>query len=79
MYKVAIYKEQNFSREEIADLLGIPVFIVKTKILPVLSSYSKIKLLMVLDLFNELDFKLRSSKLPKDLLFESYLIKTMKI
>jgi len=79
MYKVAIYKEQNFSREEIADLLGIPVFIVKTKILPVLSSYSKIKLLMVLDLFNELDFKLRSSKLPKDLLFESYIIKAMKI
>jgi len=79
VYKVAIYKEQNFSREEIADLLGVPVFIAKTKILPVLSSYSKTKLLMVLDLFNELDFKLRSSKLPKNLLFESYLIKAMKI
>ena len=79
IYKIGAYRSQNKSAEEISDLIGINKFIVKTKYFTVLSIYNKVKLLKLLDLFNELDFKLRTSSMPKRLLFEAYILKAFNV
>ena len=79
IYKVAIYKEQGKSPEDIADLVGVPVFIVKTKMISVLSFYPKIKLLKMQDILNELDVDIRLSSYPKNLVMESYLLRIHRL
>lgn len=79
MYRLAIYVERGNSVEEISELLSVPKFIIKVKMQPILSSYNKSKLLKLQDIFNELDIKLRESKHNKSLLFESYILKSLKI
>jgi DNA polymerase III delta subunit len=79
LYKVAIFKEQGNSVENIGELLGIPKFVVTTKLIPCLSFFNKTKLMMLLDLFNKLDVELRLTKFPKNLIIESYLLKAMKL
>jgi DNA polymerase III delta subunit len=78
IYKVAIYREQKMSPDDISAMLSVPKFIVTTKFFSYLSFYNKTKLMMLLDLFNDLDTQLRLTKLPKKLLFDSYLLKAMK-
>jgi len=78
LYKVAIYKEQKMSPEDIGEMLSIPKFIVTTKFFSYLSFYNKTKLIMLLDLFNDLDVEMRQTKLPKNIVFESYMLKAMK-
>jgi DNA polymerase-3 subunit delta len=78
LYKVAIYKEQKMSPEDIGEMLSIPKFVVTTKFFSYLSFYNKTKLIMLLDLFNDLDVEMRQTKLPKSLIFESYMLKAMK-
>ena len=78
VYKVAIYKEQGLSADQIGEILGVPVFIVKNKLFTSISFYGKIKLLQLLDLMNKLDVELRTTKYPKDTIFESYLLKAYK-
>jgi len=79
VYKIAVYRSQKKSAEEISDLIGINKFIIKTKYFTILSVYGKIKLLKLIDLFNNLDYDLRISKMPKKLLFEAYLLKSLTI
>lgn len=79
VYKVAILREQKMSAEEIGEILSIPKFIISAKFFSYLSFFNKTKLIMLLDLFNELDTQMRLTKYPKPLLFESYLLKAMKI
>jgi DNA polymerase III delta subunit len=74
-YKIAVYKSQNKTPDDIASLVGINKFIIKTKYFTVISVYNKIKLLKLIDIFNDLDYNLRLSPLPKKLLFEAYLLK----
>jgi DNA polymerase III delta subunit len=78
-YKISIYRAQSYTPEEIADLVGIPPFILKTKIFTVYSFMPKVKLLKALDIFLELSYKLRSIKYNKKLIFESYLLKVFKL
>lgn len=79
IYKVAILREQKMSAEDIGEILSIPKFIISAKFFSYLSFFNKTKLIMLLDLFNELDTKMRLTKLPKPLLFESYILKALKI
>jgi DNA polymerase III delta subunit len=79
LYKVAVYREQGMKAEEISNMLRVPPFIVKTKVLPLLAFNGKMKLLAMLDLFNKLDVELRSSKYPKETVFEAYLLKAMRV
>jgi DNA polymerase III delta subunit len=79
LYKVAIFKEQGTSVDDIGELIGVPKFVVTTKLIPCLSFFNKTKLVMLLDLFNKLDTELRLTKLPKNLIIESYLLKAMKL
>ena len=79
IYKVAIYKDQKMSAEDIGELLSVPKFVVTTKFFSFLTYYNKTKLIMLMDLFNELDAQLRLTKHSKSLLFECYLIKAMKL
>jgi DNA polymerase III delta subunit len=77
-YKISVYKAQNLSAEEISEIVGLPAFILKTKVFTIFSFVPKAKLLKMLNLFLELSEKLRVSKLSKELLFESYLLKILK-
>lgn len=79
VYKVAILRDEKKTDDEIAEIVGIPKFIIKTKFYPALTFFGKNKLLLLFDLFNKLDIELRVSKLPKGVLFESYLIKAFKL
>jgi DNA polymerase III delta subunit len=79
LYKVAIYREQKMSPDDIGNMLSVPKFIVTTKFFSYLSFYNKVKLIMLLDLFNTLDIELRLSKYPAYLVFESYLLKAMRL
>lgn len=79
VYQVAIYKEAGHSPQDIADLMGLPPFILKTKYFTVLGTYGKIKLLRLLDVLNEADFRLRTSALSNRALLESYLLKALKL
>lgn len=79
VYTACIYKEQGLKSDSISDLIGLPVFIINTKIMPVLSHFNKVKLLKMIDILNELDKKLRLTKYNKKSIFESYTIKAMKV
>lgn len=79
LYKIAIYREQKKTADEISDLIGLPKFIIQTKYYTVLSIFNKVKLLKTLDLLNELEVKLRLTKYESKLIFESYLLKIFKI
>lgn len=78
LYKIAVYKEQGMSVDDIGNILSVPKFIVTTKLLPYLSFFNKTKLIMLLDTFNKLDSELRLTKLPKNLVIESYILKAIK-
>lgn len=78
IYKVAVYREQKMSADDISNMLSLPKFIITTKFFSYLSFYNKTKLIMLLDIFNELDVQLRLTKFPKKLIFDSYLLKAMK-
>ena len=79
LYRAAIFKEQGHNDDDAASLMGVPKFILKTKYYSVLGFYGKTKLMRLMDLFNELDLKLRTSRLNKRLLTESYLLKALKL
>lgn len=76
LYKIAEHRSQGKSPEDVSDIMGLNKFILKTKYYTVLSIFNKTRLLKMIDLFNELDYMLRLSPLPKKLLFESYLLKS---
>jgi DNA polymerase III delta subunit len=78
-HKVAIYKEQGMSADQVGEILGVPAFIVKTKLFTVLSFYGKIKLLQLMDLLNKVDVELRTTKFNKSDVFEAYLLKATKL
>lgn len=78
-YKVAIFKEQGMTAEQVGEIIGVPSFIVKTKLFTILSFYSKLKLLQLLDIFNRLDVELRTTKYPKNTVFEYYLVRGFKL
>lgn len=79
LHKIAVYKEQGMSLDDIGTMLSVPKFIVSTKLIPCLSFFNKTKLIMVLDILNALDTEMRLTKHPKSLVFESYILKVMKI
>jgi DNA polymerase III delta subunit len=79
IYKVAIYREQKFSIEDICELLSISKYILTTKFYSFLSLYNKTKLIMLLDILNELDNKLRLTQYNKHTVFESYILKIIKL
>lgn len=77
-YKISIYKSQKYTPEEIADIVGIPAFILKTKVLTIYSFVPKTRILKMIDIFLDLSEKLRSTKFNKKTVFESYLLKIFK-
>jgi DNA polymerase III delta subunit len=79
LYKVTIYKEQKKSAEEISDIIGVPKFIVQTKLYTAISIFNKVKILKVIDLLNDLDVQLRLSKYSNKLIFESYILKIFNL
>jgi DNA polymerase III delta subunit len=79
LYKIAVFREQKKSAEEISDLMGLPVFIIKTKFYTSITLFGKIRLLKILDLLNELDIKLRLTKFENKEVFEYYLLKMFKV
>jgi DNA polymerase III delta subunit len=79
LYKISIYRSQKRNAGDIADLIGIPKFIIQTKYLTALSVFPKGKILKLFDILNDLDFQLRLSKWNRKMLFEFYMLKAMNI
>ena len=77
LYKVAVYKEQGMGVEDIATMMDVPKFIVREKYIIAIGYYGKSRLLKLMSIFNELDKVLRTSKSPKKLYFESYILKAL--
>ena len=78
LYKIAVYRDQKMSDKDICDILGLNGYIYKSKMLVALAAYSKIKLLKVVDILNDLDMKLRLCKFSKKYLVTHYIIKCMR-
>jgi DNA polymerase III delta subunit len=78
-YKVACYREQKMSNDIISEMMGVPKFIVKTKMFTVLNVFNKVKLLKLMDMLNDLDKHMRLSRFNKRLLFEGFLLKAFNI
>ncbi len=79
IYLISIYKEQGKTLDEVSDLIGIPKFFLKTKYYPVLVAFGRGKLLRVREALCDLDVALKSSRLPKRMLFEYFFIKSFAI
>jgi DNA polymerase III subunit delta len=79
LYDIAVYKVNGMSIDDISQLININKYILKTKLFTAISFYNKIKLVQLLDLFNKLDIELRSTKYPKRMVMEYYLIKGMRL
>lgn len=78
LYKIAIYREQKMSDEDICNILDFNRYIYKSKYLVALAALGKIKLLKVTDILNELDLKLRVCRFDKRYLMISYITKCLR-
>lgn len=79
IYLISIYKEQGKTPDEVSVLVGIPKFFLKTKYYPVLVAFGRGKLLRVREALCDLEVALKSSRLPKKMLFEHFFIKSFAI
>jgi len=78
LYKAAVLKDQGMGFEDIATMLELPPYIVKTKILPLASQMGKGGALKMLDAVHAADETARVSKLPKHTLLEALVVKLLR-
>ena len=78
IYQAASYREQRLSDDDAAQLMGVPTFILRTKIYPAAMSFGIPKLLRVMDLLNQLDVEMRSTKYDKRLVYEVRFLKAIR-
>lgn len=77
--EVSVYKDQGLGEADISDMVGISKYIIKTKFFVAISFYGRMKLMKLLDLFNELDVDIRLSRFPKFMVFSSYILKAHQL
>jgi len=78
LYKAAMFKEQGMAPDDVASMLEVPLFVARTKIIPLANQLGKQRILRILDVVNSADELARLSKLPKRLVLESLVIKMLK-
>jgi DNA polymerase III delta subunit len=79
LYKAALLKEQGMVPDDVASMLDVPVYVAKTKIMPLASQMGRQKVLKMLDAVHASDVLARTSRIPKRMLMESVVIKLLKV
>jgi len=74
MYRILLLREQKFEADDIADIIGIPKFMVKIKYLPRALSFGKEGIASKIDAICNLDAQLRLFKGDKSLLVEKFIM-----
>jgi len=74
MYRMLLLREQKFEVDVIADIVGIPRFMVKTRYMPRALGFGKNGIASKIDAVCNLDVQLRSFKGDKRLLFERFIL-----
>jgi len=74
MYRILLLREQKFEADDIADIIGIPKFMVKIKYLPRALSFGKDGIASKIDAICNLDAQLRLFKGDKSLLVEKFIM-----
>jgi DNA polymerase III delta subunit len=74
MYRILLLREQKFEIDDIADIVGIPRFMVKLRYMPKALAFGKDGIASKIDAICHLDAQLRSFKGDKRLLFERFIL-----
>jgi len=72
MYRIVLFHEKNYSPDDIASILGIPAFILKTKYLSKALSLGQARLEKIFDAICTLDVQLRTFKGDKKILINQF-------
>jgi DNA polymerase III delta subunit len=73
MYKIILLREREFEKDVIADIVGIPKFLLKTKYLPWALSFGKDNIAQKIDGICNLNIQLRLFKGDKKIIFEKFI------
>jgi DNA polymerase-3 subunit delta len=74
MYRILLLREEKIEPDAIAEIVGIPRFLVKTKYMSWAQALGKVFIASKLDELCDLDVSLRTFKGDKKILFERYII-----
>jgi DNA polymerase-3 subunit delta len=75
MYRLLLFREQGLSVDDMAEILGLPKFLVKIRYLPRAISFGKMSLAKCLDWAEELDYQVRVFKFDKSVLIDRFVIR----
>lgn len=80
LYKIYMLKgrDPSLGFKEISTCIGVPIFLLE-KLMTYLLYFNGEKILLLLELLNDLEVQLRSIDMRKDLLIESYLLKAFAL
>lgn len=73
MYRMLLLKEDNYKIDDIADIIGLPRFYVKTRYMPKATSFGKLKIAAGIDRVCQLNVQLRLFKGDKKVLMEKFI------
>jgi len=73
MYRIILLRERKFEIDDVADIVGIPKFLVKTKYLPWALSFGKNRIASKIDGICNLNIQLRLFRGDKKILFERFI------
>lgn len=74
MYRMLLLKEGNFKSDDIADIIGIPRFMVKTRYLPRATAFGRNRIAAKIDSVCQLNIQLRLFKGDKRILMERFIL-----
>jgi DNA polymerase III delta subunit len=74
MYRMILLKEEKMDAEDIAGILSIPAFLIKTKYLPRVSNLGKSFIASKIDALCNLDAQLRNFRADKKILFDRFIL-----
>jgi DNA polymerase-3 subunit delta len=75
MYRMLLLKEEKMDAKDIAEILGIPLFLVRTKYLPRVTGLGKAFISSKIDDICRLDVQVRIFKGDKKILFDQFILK----
>lgn len=73
VYRMLLLKEEGMEENDIADIIGIPKFLVKTRYLPKASLFGKNNIANKINSLCDLDVKIRLFRGSRRILFERFI------
>lgn len=74
MYRMLLFKEKKFASDDIADIINIPRFLMKTRYMPRAQAFGKYKIAEKIDSICNLNVQLRLFKGDKKILMERFIL-----